>query len=219
MQKSKPYVLIKSFPLVEILSFFFIFLGLFVFFFPRGELEKRLTQQQADTSIDLTIVYLENLSKVLKTPQVFHALCSRYALKGEYSKAFKILDEMKKLFPTSRTVSLETEYFLLKHIFISTKDEKEKKNLLHRILQITEELMKITKNPVWLRNSIEYFMSLREYDAVKELLNEYLKYCNTTECSLFIIKTGLATGDPQFAGKIAIEITKSRDIIDETSNF
>ncbi len=40
-QKSNQYVLIKSFPIKEILGFVVLFAGLFIFLFPQGELEKK----------------------------------------------------------------------------------------------------------------------------------------------------------------------------------
>lgn len=216
-QKSNQYVLIKSFPIKEILGFVMLFAGLFIFLFPQGELEKRIFQEE-NSNLDLSIVYLKNISKIYKTPEIVGALAIRYAMKGDYSKAYETINESKKFFSYDKKNLLIAEYTILKNMYFSNQEQK--KEIIEKIERLLENLVSTTKDSDDLFWAIKESKTLGRYAFVKYLIQKYMYLCNDdTECDSFILKSALATGDSEFASQIAIKIAKKRGIINVDSNF
>lgn len=144
MQRSKQYVIIKIFPIREILAFFFLFILILVFFFPKGKLEEILFNSE-EVNIDLSIKYLEALSRFEEDPKFLRALAIKYIRKGEYDKALSALNKLEQEFPDEKIEILRTKYEILKGIFFLRKG-KENVKLKREIETVLSEILKEVNN-------------------------------------------------------------------------
>lgn len=216
-QKSKQYVLIRSFSIKEIFAFVAVFVGIAIFLFPKSELERRIFQEE-NTNLDLSITYLQNLLKVYKTPEIFEGLVKRYSMKGDYLKAYKVISESKKFFSQDNAILLKAEYNILKSIYFS--EQNQKNELIEKMETILKNLVSTTKDDKVLLWAIKEGETLGRYMLVKYLIEKYMYLCmSNIECDLFILRSAIATGDSGFAAHIAMKIAKKRGIINGNSNF
>ncbi|HQA04537.1 MAG TPA: hypothetical protein PKZ17_07390 [Thermodesulfovibrio thiophilus] len=169
MQKSKQYVLINTFPLKEIFAFTGIFLGVLIFLFPAGDIEKRVLQEE-DANLDLSIMYLENITRIHKSPAIFEALVERYAKKGDYVRASESINELRRLFPSEKSSYLRGEYAILKSMYFSTYDKQKRADLIAKMENILNDAVLTTND--------EKFV----YWAFKESI--YIDSFNTTLVSV-----------------------------------
>lgn len=144
MQKSKQYVIIKIFPTRDIIAFLLLFISILILIFPEGKLEEILFSSE-EVNIDLSIKYLEALSKFKKSPKFLRALAMKYIKKGEYDKASSTLKRLEQEFPDEEIEILKTKYEILKGIFFLRK-EKENVKLKKEIENILSEILKKVDN-------------------------------------------------------------------------
>jgi len=67
-------------------------------------------------------MYLENITRIHKSPAIFEALVERYAKKGDYVRASESINELKRLFHQKNQAYLRGEYAILKsHVLFNIR--------------------------------------------------------------------------------------------------
>lgn len=130
----------------------------------------------------------------------YKKLVDLYLYIKDYNSALSLIKDMYKTDTLNKSKWLD----LMANVYLSQKDFSNAFNTYKEAFLLEKSL---NKRKEYFKKSLEILLWSKRYDDLKTFLDTYYKdFLNDPEMAKFILKTALATGDPKFAYKIALEI-------------
>lgn len=137
----KPIVKSKLTDNKELTIFIIFVVSVMVLLYPKGKIENLILNYK-DYNIDLGNIYLENLTRINKDPNLRLLLAQRYAQIGNIKRSEEILRELENT--ELRDKVLMVRYERLKFLYFSTEDPETKKMYKQSMREMLEHLHKIS---------------------------------------------------------------------------
>lgn len=137
----KPIVKSKFTDNKELTIFIIFVVSVMVLLYPKGKIENLILNYK-DYNIDLGNIYLENLTRINKDPNLRLLLARRYAQIGNIKRSEEILRELENT--ELRDKVLMVRYERLKFLYFSTEDPETKKMYKQSMREMLEHLHKIS---------------------------------------------------------------------------
>lgn len=137
----KPIVKSKLTDNKELTIFIIFVVSVMVLLYPKGKIENLILNYK-DYNIDLGNIYLENLTRINKDPNLRLLLARRYAQIGNIKRSEEILRELENT--ELRDKVLMVRYERLKFLYFSTEDPETKKMYKQSMREMLEHLHKIS---------------------------------------------------------------------------
>ncbi len=118
----------------------------------------------------------------------------------DYKSAINLLESLYQRDDINRYVWLEK----MANLYLMEKNYKEAFGLYNQAFLLERNMQ---KRKELFKKSAEILLWSKDYENLKTFLNlHYKEFLTDKEMAKFILKTALATGDPKFAYKIALDI-------------
>ncbi|WP_028950955.1 tetratricopeptide repeat protein [Sulfurihydrogenibium subterraneum] len=130
----------------------------------------------------------------------YKKLVNLYMYVKDYNSALNLVQNLYKTDTVNKSKWLD----LMANIYLSQKDYSNAFNAYKEAFLGEKNL---SKRKEYFKKSLEILLWSKKYDDLKTFLDSYYKeFLTDPEMAKFILKTSLATGDPKFAYKIALEM-------------
>jgi tetratricopeptide (TPR) repeat protein len=146
--------------------------------------------------------YLEYLYKTDSAHKYYWTkeLLNLYSYQKQYNKAISLLEQLYK------TDAQNKDLWLKQLIDLYLYQKQYEKALNIYLTQLNME-----KNPLkrkeYFKEAVEIALWIKNFELAKNIIYKYYKeFLNDREMMKFVLKSSLATGDPKFAYKIALDI-------------
>ena len=146
--------------------------------------------------------YLEYLYKTDSAHKYYWTkeLLNLYSYQKQYNKAISLLEQLYK------TDAQNKDLWLKQLIDLYLYQKQYEKALNIYLTQLNME-----KNPLkrkeYFKEAVEIALWIKNFELAKNIIYKYYKeFLNDREMMKFVLRSSLATGDPKFAYKIALDI-------------
>ncbi|MCX7738323.1 MAG: hypothetical protein N2Z80_02755 [Hydrogenothermaceae bacterium] len=137
----KPTVRSKFTDNRELTVFIILVVSVMILLYPKGKIENLILNYK-DYNIDLGNIYLENLTRINRDPNLRLLLAQRYAQIGDIKRSEEILRELENT--ELRDKVLMVRYERLKFMYFSTEDSESKKMYKQSMREMLEHLYRIS---------------------------------------------------------------------------